>query len=41
MNPMWIKLALVILVAFGLGFWQLYDVNKELRKKEPVSGEDE
>lgn len=32
MNIILWELVLVALVAFGLGFWQLYDVNKELKK---------
>ncbi|NKI34873.1 hypothetical protein HFP89_06825 [Wenzhouxiangella sp. XN79A] len=27
-----LELALIVAVAFGIGFWQLYDVNKELKK---------
>lgn len=32
MNIKVFELVLVALVAFGLGFWQLYDINRELRK---------
>ncbi|MEE4639692.1 MAG: hypothetical protein V2J42_13220 [Wenzhouxiangella sp.] len=35
MNIIWLELILVAVVALGLGFWQLYDVNKELKKDDP------
>ena len=27
-----LELVLIVVVALGIGFWQLYDVNKELKK---------
>lgn len=41
MNPMWIKLALVIVVVFGIGLWQVFDINRELRKEKSASDEAE
>lgn len=39
MNIIVLELLLVVVVAFGLGFWQLYDVNKELKKdREKAQG---
>jgi len=35
-----LELILVAVVALGLGFWQLYDVNRELRK-DREAGRDE
>ncbi len=36
MNIAVLELIVVAVVALGLGLWQLYDVNKELRKhKQP------
>lgn len=32
MNIIVWELILVLVVALGLGFWQLYDINRELRK---------
>jgi len=32
MNPIILELIFVVTVALGLGFWQLYDVNKEIKK---------
>jgi len=32
LNIIVIELIVVAVVALGLGFWQLYDVNRELRK---------
>ena len=32
MNIVIIELIVVLGVALGIGFWQLYDVNRELRK---------
>ena len=32
MNVILLELILVATVALGIGFWQLYDVNKELKK---------
>ena len=33
-----LELILVAVVALGLGFWQLYDVNRELRKDRDKDG---
>lgn len=43
MNIIIIELIVVLGVALGLGFWQLYDVNRELRKhrKDKKPGDDE
>lgn len=42
MNVKILELVLIVVVAFGIGFWQLYDVNKELKKdrdrEDPQSG---
>mgnify|MGYP006288933263 FL=1 len=27
-----LELVLIVVAALGIGFWQLYDVNKELKK---------
>lgn len=35
MNIIVLELILVAVVALGLGFWQLYDVNKALKKDRP------
>ncbi|NBB92902.1 MAG: hypothetical protein GVY32_07025 [Gammaproteobacteria bacterium] len=32
MNIILLELILVLVVALGLGFWQLYDVNKALKE---------
>jgi uncharacterized membrane protein YidH (DUF202 family) len=32
MNIIVVELVVVAVVALGLGFWQLYDVNRELRR---------
>lgn len=32
MNIVLIELIVVVVIALGLGFWQLWDVNRELRK---------
>lgn len=32
MNIKMLELVLIVVVAFGLAFWQLYDINKELKK---------
>jgi len=34
MNVIVLELILVVVVALGIGFWQLYDVNRELKKPE-------
>lgn len=34
MNIIVLELILVLVVALGLGFWQLYDVNKALKKHQ-------
>jgi len=34
MNIIVVELIFVATVAFGLAFWQLYDVTKELKKDE-------
>jgi hypothetical protein len=34
MDLILLELLLVLTVAMGLGFWQLYDVNKELKKDD-------
>jgi len=42
MNIIVLELILVLAVALGLGFWQLYDVNKALKKDretKPQTGE--
>lgn len=41
MDLIMVKLAFIVIGALGLGLWQLYDVNRELRKHdEPdASGE--
>lgn len=31
-NIVLIELIVVVVIALGLGFWQLWDVNRELRK---------
>lgn len=50
MDIIWLELILVAVVALGLGFWQLYDVNKEIKKdreqnrdanEHPASGDSE
>ena len=39
------ELVLIVVAALGIGFWQLYDVNKELKKDrerrddDPESGD--
>ncbi len=34
MDIVMVKLALVVLGALGLGLWQLWDVNRELKKHQ-------
>jgi hypothetical protein len=41
MNIKVLELVLVVVAALGIGFWQLYDVNTELKKdRERDSGRD-
>jgi hypothetical protein len=39
MDLILIELILVSTIALGIGFWQLYDVNKELKKSREESPE--
>lgn len=41
MNIIVIELIVVLGVALGLGFWQLYDVNRELRKHDEDKHDDD
>ena len=41
MNIIVIELIVVLGVALGLGFWQLYDVSRELRKDKEKSDNQE
>lgn len=42
MNIKVLELVLVVVAALGIGFWQLYDVNKELKKdRERDSGRED
>jgi cytochrome oxidase assembly protein ShyY1 len=40
MNIIVLELILVLVVALGLGFWQLYDVNKALKKHEDADDDE-
>jgi len=40
-NIIVIELIVVLGVALGLGFWQLYDVNRELHKHDDDNQEDQ
>lgn len=39
MNIIVIELIVVLAAALGFGFWQLYDVNRELRKHRDAEGD--
>ena len=39
MHIKWLELILVAGVALGIGFWQLYDVNKALKEDKEKTGQ--
>lgn len=41
MDLMTVKLALVVVGVLGLGLWQLYDVNRELKKHDETDTPDQ
>lgn len=36
----WIEIILVAMVAFGFGFWQLWSVNREIRRDKENKADD-